>query len=485
MAKYTLEHVTLIGTERQSEHSLQIRLDESRKVSLTWKSWFHIFIHNLKSFPPVKDWFCSKVAVTTPEGDEILFPCHKRLSTGEAVLLRGRRGLSTKLNRTLCLVFFCRFKKYAQGLAYVLNINDPKLIPEEIRFSYSKAFQFRYVLEKYVSKHWKNDDLFGYQCLNEVNPTVIQRCSELPSNFPLTEDMVRPFLANGSSLSVEIKMGNIFISDYKIMEGLPTRVIDGKPVPVTALSIFILSQHSQQPSEENPIFLPSNSKSDWLLAKVFVRNADALCHQLVVHLQNTHLLSEVFPMATLRNLPQIHPLHKMLIPHLPHTLHINIFGRAQLYGPGRILDNVNGLIELMRRGLSQTTDASFCIPEKIAARGLESIPNFYYRDDALRLWRIISSFIKAMVAFYYQSDHEVSTVVFFPTGFPSNFQTVEELIKFVTMVIFTSSYQHAAVNSGQVFGWDPNEVAPPVTLMRIKRCTENGWMDVKLIGLLS
>uniref|UniRef100_A0A3B5A0Q9 Si:dkey-17e16.9 n=1 Tax=Stegastes partitus TaxID=144197 RepID=A0A3B5A0Q9_9TELE len=462
MAKYTLEVTT--GN---------MILDESRKVSLTWKSWFHIFIHNLKSFPPVKDWFCSKVAVTTPEGDEILFPCHKRLSTGEAVLLRGRRGLSTKLNAKNL------FKKYAQGLAYVLNINDPKLIPEEIRFSYSKAFQFRYVLEKYVSKHWKNDDLFGYQCLNEVNPTVIQRCSELPSNFPLTEDMVRPFLANGSSLSVEIKVRRVhFLWAIYSLKKL-------RPIAI---------QHSQQPSEENPIFLPSNSKSDWLLAKVFVRNADALCHQLVVHLQNTHLLSEVFPMATLRNLPQIHPLHKMLIPHLPHTLHINIFGRAQLYGPGRILDNV----KLMRRGLSQTTDASFCIPEKIAARGLESIPNFYYRDDALRLWRIISSFIKAMVAFYYQSDHEVSADYelqewineiyyygFLGNRFPSNFQTVEELIKFVTMVIFTSSYQHAAVNSGQVFGWDPNEVAPPVTLMRIKRCTENGWMDVKLIGLLS
>uniref|UniRef100_A0A3Q1GDC5 Hydroperoxide isomerase ALOXE3-like n=1 Tax=Acanthochromis polyacanthus TaxID=80966 RepID=A0A3Q1GDC5_9TELE len=526
-------YVTLIGSERESEHTAltDVGLDESGKVGTysvtTLFSLGFLLLLKLEKDPfhesPQTDWFCSKVVVTTPEEDEILFPCYKWLSGGESVLLRG----ATKAFEDFypSLVYQRRkerlqqkWDKYADGMAYVLNINDPTLMPEEIRFSYSKAFQLAELkmkgltnttekwesfeaMKDYVSKHWKDDDFFGYQFLNGVNPTVIQRCSKLPSNFPVTEQMVRPFLAHGSSLSEEIEMGNIFIIDYKIMEGLPTRVIDGKPVSVSApLCLFYLNpekklrpiaiQLSQKPSEDNPIFLPSDLESDWLLAKIFVRNADTLYHSLVVHLHNTHLLSEVYTMATLRNLPQIHPLYKLLIPHHRDTLHINILSRAQLYGPGRFLDNCSlgndGVIELMRRALFQTTYASFCVPENIAARGLESIPDFYYRDDALRLWNIISSFVSALVPFYYPSDSEVTAdyelqewinEIFFygflgnsDSGFPSSFQTVDELIKFVTMVIFSSSCQHAAVNGGQFdfLGWIPNGPAllhqpPPTT----------------------
>ncbi|XP_028253223.1 hydroperoxide isomerase ALOXE3-like isoform X2 [Parambassis ranga] len=526
----TFDHlyVTLIGTKRSSEHTQLTSEVESEKMGTysvtTLLSLGCLLLLKLEKDPfhesPEQSWYCSKIVVRTPEGDEILFPCHTWLTRGGVVFLRGGRATKVfedgdprlvnqrKKERVQQKLTF-KWDEYEEGLAYVLYIKDPRSIPADIRYSYEKAFQVAYFKEaasavvrkhglnnstdrwesfeaikavswfkqspiaEYVSEHWKDDDFFGYQLLNGVNPFVIQRCSKLPSNFPVTEDM----------------MGSIFINDYKIMEGLPTRVIDGNPVAFPApLCLLYLNpekklkpiaiQIFQQPSEENPIFLPSDSETDWLLAKIFVRNADAIHHQLISHIQNTHLLAEIFTIATLRNLPKVHPLHKLLIPHHRYTVSTNILARSQVYGKAGVVVNTSvgydGGIELMRRGLSKLTYASLCVPEDIAARGLESIPNFYYRDDALRLWNIISSFVKTVVAYYYPSDSEVSAdpelqewanEIFYygflgnhNSGIPSNFQSVEEVIKFITMVIFTSSCQHAAVNLGQFDfqGWVPN-----------------------------
>uniref|UniRef100_I3K6V0 Si:dkey-17e16.9 n=1 Tax=Oreochromis niloticus TaxID=8128 RepID=I3K6V0_ORENI len=428
-------YITLFGTEGKSDRTkldnLGIDFTSGAYTIKTSMSLGKLLLVKAEKDPffliSEDEWYCSRIVVTTPEGDVVLFPCHRWISRGE-----------------LETIFFCQ------------------------------------CVSEYVMQHWKDDDFFGFQFLNAINPNVIKRCSELPPNFPVTEEMVKPFLRDGTSLKQEMGKGNIFICDQKIMDGIPTRTYDGHPLHVTAgLCLFYMNpenklmpiaiQLHQQPSEQNPIFLPSDSEADWLLAKLFIKSSDLLEHQAVYHLMSTHFLAEVFAIATFRCFPEIHPLYKLLIPHFRYTLNINNGARNNLLGPDGPLTisslGYEGIKELMRRGLSRMTYSSLCLPENIAARGLQSIPNFYYRDDGLKLWNIINSFVKYIVEHYYPSDsdvckdtelqewiNEIFTHGFLGnklSGFPASFNTVEEVIKFITMVIFTVSVQHAALNNGQ------------------------------------
>ncbi|XP_068433013.1 hydroperoxide isomerase ALOXE3-like [Clinocottus analis] len=540
-------YVTLFGTEGQSERT---ELDNFGRDHVTGTTGTYTLSTNLSlgkllllkvekdpfAILPEDEWYLSKIVVTTPEGEALLFPCYRWISRGELVELRGGRALKGfeedhpllidhREKELILRKSFYQWKILAEGIPHINNFNNALELPAEIRFSKSKSDEIDFVkmktglelkikgllgsaekwesiedmekifwskkttMSEYVTEHWKDDDFYGFQFLNGLNPMVIKRCSALPPNFAVTEEMVKPFLKEGSSLQEEMKKGNIFLYDQKKMDGIPPRDNNGEPLHVTAGLCLLYSnpknklmpiaiQLHQQPSEQNPIFLPSDSETDWLLAKMFIKNADTMDHEAVQHLMKTHFLAEVYAVAALRSFSVIHPLYKLLFPHFQSTLFINTGGRVSLFGPDGALSisslGYDGLTELMRRHLSETTYSSLCLPENITARGLESIPNFYYRDDGLKLWNIINSFVKAVVEYYYPSDSEVCkdtelqnwiSEIFThgflgnkASGFSAGFHTVQEVIKFITMVIFTVTCQHSAVNNGQFdyFFWTPN-----------------------------
>ena len=58
----------------------------------------------------------------------------------------------------------------------------------------------------YEAGRWTSDVEFGSQMLNGVNPMVIKKCTDIPSKFPVTNDLVKPYLTRGLSLEQEMKV---------------------------------------------------------------------------------------------------------------------------------------------------------------------------------------------------------------------------------------------------------------------------------------
>nr|XP_054600791.1 polyunsaturated fatty acid lipoxygenase ALOX15B [Nothobranchius furzeri]XP_054600792.1 polyunsaturated fatty acid lipoxygenase ALOX15B [Nothobranchius furzeri] len=496
---------------------------------------------------PADSWFPAKVEVRSPEGDSFTFPIYRWITDSKTYLFREGTALRVfedlhrlgQYSREQELLQrhkdYC-WNVYVEGIPHCMKSDSPQSLPCEVRFSFTKEKEFLFTasagltelklkgladskkswthlddinrvfcckktsMSEYVQEHWKEDAFFGFQFLNGVNPIMIRRCTALPSNFPVTDSMVFP--DGQASLAEEMQKGHIFLCDYKNMDGVQANIVNGKQQYLMAPLVLlqktpddkmmpIAIQLKQQPAADNPIFLPTDSEYDWLLAKIFVRSADFSEHQLNVHLMRTHLLAEVFAVSLLRNLPMVHPLYKLLLPHTRYTLQINFLARLRLISKEGVFtlfssSGGEGMITILRRSLSSVTYRSLCIPEDIKDRGLEAIPNFYYRDDGLRLWDVIHRFVQRVLGYYYKNDLEVQKdselqtwiLEIFEhgflskrnTGIPERFTTVAELIKFVTMVIFTGSAQHAAVNSGQYDfgGWMPNtpislQLPPPTT----------------------
>ncbi|XP_030426366.1 arachidonate 5-lipoxygenase isoform X2 [Gopherus evgoodei] len=445
-----------------------------------------------------------------------------------------------------------RWKEWHPGFPLSIDANCHSDLPRDIQFdsekgvdfilNYSKAMENLYVnrfmhmfqsswsdfadfekifvrisntISEYVMQHWQEDFMFGYQFLNGCNPVMIKRCRELPIKLPVTTDMVECSLERNLTLEEEIKQGNIFLVDYELLDGIDANKTDPCTLQYVAAPICLLYKNmenkivpiaiqiSQTPGPDNPIFLPSDDKYDWLLAKIWVRSSDFHMHQTVTHLLRTHLISEVFGIAMFRQLPAVHPLFKLLVPHVRFTIAINTKAREQLICECGLFDKANatgggGHVQMVQRATKELTYSSLCFPEEIKAKGMDSkedIPYYYYRDDGIKVWEVIKSFTTDVIDIYYESDEVVCEDVELQafvkdvyvygmkgnksSGFPKTIKTREKLSEYLTVAIFTASAQHAAVNFGQYdwCSWIPN--SPPT--MRQPPPTEKGTVTIEQI----
>uniref|UniRef100_A0A3P9IZD7 Lipoxygenase domain-containing protein n=1 Tax=Oryzias latipes TaxID=8090 RepID=A0A3P9IZD7_ORYLA len=520
-------YITLVGKRGSSQHGklgrnkfFFHRGDESTfTVSCSADLGELLLIHLEKRGLVIKDsWLPAKVEVRSSNGKLYVFPIYHWLKgnkkhffrEGAAVLdfqETNPQMIKTRKNELKNQKDLYRWAVYKEGIPLCMKADTLMSLPPDDRYPFTRDLEFSFtavaalaklgleawsncidklVLSDYVMKHWREDAFFGYQFLNGVNPMMIRRCKTLPSKFFSGFHMNMVLKSTSSSHSRQ--KGNIYLSDYNILDGVETNTINGRKQFLAApLVLFhkneynemmpIAIQLKQKPGKDNPIFFPTDSEYDWLLAKTYVKSADFNLHELNYHLLRTHLLAEVFAVSLQRNLPRVHPVFKLLIRHTRYTLQINFLARNLLISKIGILtlytaSGGKGILTLLEKSVYSMTYRSLCIPDDIADRGLEDVPNFYYRDDGLKLWNIMHRLVVSIFYYKYdwmvQNDAELQNWIqeIFENGFlrrreagiPQKFTTVAELVKFVTMVMFTCSAQHAAVNNGQYdfYGWMPN-----------------------------
>ncbi|XP_030894837.1 arachidonate 12-lipoxygenase, 12S-type isoform X4 [Leptonychotes weddellii] len=469
-------------------------------------------------------WFCDLITVRGPGAcEEAAFPCYRWVQ-GQGVLSLPEGTARLAGDNALDVFQKHREKelKERQELYWALEMVLKRVYT--LLSSWNRPEDFDQIfwgqksaLAEKVHQCWRDDELFGYQFLNGANPMLLRRSTSLPCRLVLPPGLE----ALGAQLERELQNGSLFEADFILLDGIPANVIRGEKQYLAAPLVLLRMTPNgkllpvviqiQPPSPSTPtpqLFLPSDPPFAWLLAKAWVRNADFQLHQLQYHLLNTHLVAEVIAVATMRRLPGLHPVFKLLIPHIRYTMEINTRARSQLISEGGIFDKAvstggGGHVQLLRRAMAQLTYRSLCPPDDLADRGLLGIPSALYAHDALRLWGITARYVEGIVHLFYHRDDivrgdpelqawcreitEVGLCQAQDRGFPVSFQSRKQLCHFLTMCVFTCTAQHGAINQGQLdwYAWVPNapctmRMPPPTTKEDVTMTTVMGSLpDVR------
>lgn len=346
-----------------------------------------------------------------------------------------------------------------------------------------------------VSAGYQNDKVFAWLRLAGPNAVMLHNVAALDDRFPVTEQIFQSVMV-GDSLAAAGAEGRLFLVDYALLNGVQLGTFPhGQKYLEAPLALFAIDrttkelkpvaiQCNQVPGPENPIFTPDDGWN-WMLAKTTVEIADGNIHEACTHLGRTHLLIEPFVVCTFRQLAPNHPLYLLLVPHFQGTLAINEAAWKHLIAHKGGVDKLMGChIDASRdfavQGVLTYQFAESYLPKALASRGVDAnqwLAEYPYRDDSILYWDAIHQWVSDYFSLYYlspadlQADEELNEWVrelsaedggrVVGLGLKSGNLTLEALIDVCTMIIFTASVQHAAVNFPQ---YDVMSYAPTMPL---------------------
>ncbi|KAL3645097.1 hypothetical protein CASFOL_010277 [Castilleja foliolosa] len=378
---------------------------------------------------------------------------------------------------------------------------------------------------------WFMDAEFARQTLAGVNPLCIKLVTEWPLKSNLDPEVYGPaesaittelvLCEIGGYMSVEeaVKQKKLFILDYhdvflpyvnKVRELKGTTLYGSRTLffltpagTLRPLAIELTRPPGAGKPQWKQVFQPCWQSTEiwlWRLAKAHVLAHDSGYHQLVSHWLRTHCSTEPYIIATNRQLSAMHPIYRLLHPHLRYTMEINALARGALI-------NSNGIIETSFSPGKYSMELSSvaydklwrfdqeALPADLISRGMAvedpsaphglklTIEDYPYATDGLLLWDAIKQWVTDYVNVYYpeaslvQSDDELQAwwTEIRTVGHADKkdepwwpeLKSPEDLIGILTTIIWVASGHHAAVNFGQFdyAGYFPNRPTIARTIM--------------------
>lgn len=307
--------------------------------------------------------------------------------------------------------------------------------------------------------------------------------NELPTKCAISPEQYADIVPN-DTLSAALEQGRIFQCDYKDLASIEPGAWGSKAkyltcpvalfaVPPQSGSLVPIAINCDPSNPASPVITPSTAPDKqwgWQMAKFCVQAADGNYHELYAHLARTHLVTEAVAVATHRQLAEVHPIWALLVRHFEGTLFINQAAATSLIIADGPIDHIfAGTIQSSQQTAANArlsfNFTSGMLPADLASRGVNAnsaLKDYPYRDDGLLVWGAIEGWVRNYVDVYYSSDADVtadtelaawaadiaSTDLGKLDGFSAP-TTRAELVQTCTMIIFTASAQHAAVNFPQ------------------------------------
>ena len=341
---------------------------------------------------------------------------------------------------------------------------------------YNEIFKAIPLPDVAVRELFKKDDWFAWMRVAGPNPLVIERVKVISEVF-ISLEKYQIFIPD-ESLEEAVSKGRLYIADYTIVSQIEAGSYPNKQKYITApKALFVVKDRTLVPvgiKIDNIVFYPNTDYWSWEIAKALVQVADANYHELISHLGRTHLVIEAFVLATRRCLAPNHPLYILLIPHFEGTLFINDQAQRKLVNAEDPVDalfagNIHSSRQFSVQSVKNFNFNKAMLPTTFVDRGVDDanlLPNYPYRDDGLLIWNAIKQWVADYLNIYYQNSDDnvendtelqawIAELLSSTGGRMTNIgedgkiRTIAYLEECITLIIFTASAQHAAVNFPQ------------------------------------